>query len=89
MTEKEKIYPTSLGDYLSMIASKKDILKSDLEKVIEIECVTETTFEKINKESMKYDAIVDVRVATNTIGWIFPKVYIYGTGVQLNLDKIK
>lgn len=94
-------YTTSLGDYLSLMASKNDMTKQELEKIVEIEEEVETSasllflpqiyaskkfYETINKKG--YDAIVDLR--TNHSAGFLGLVSTYeilGTGVKLNLDK--
>ena len=92
-------FTTSLGDYLSLMASKNGISKSELEKKVEIGEVSAGSAsvifmpsteaeENFEKRSEKYDAVVDIKSITGrAILGLISYYGLSGTGVKLNLDK--
>lgn len=89
-------YTTSLGDYLSLMASKEDISKSDLEKRVDTKELLAVhgqiflspsvgalkEFKKISKDC---DAVVDiVKTSSRAIFGLYSIYEIQGTGVKLN-----
>ena len=96
-----KYYTTSLGDYLSLMASKEDISKSALEKRVNTKellavhgqmFLSSATgalkdFEEISKDC---DAVVDiVKTHSRAIFGLYSIYEIQGTGVKLNKKEEK
>ncbi len=98
MTE---FYTTSLGDYLSLMASKEGIPKSDLEKRVDIKEISaidaqmvlpprEKALKDFEERSREYDAVVDIiKTSSRAIFGLDSAYEIQGTGVKLNKPEEK